>query len=159
MLGVGLLALALANVSDITKLHSILRFLLFGTGGAALLYSLVALELGGRLVLPATMRRLGDASYSIYLWHWIVLSVTIAATHFAQPWSRNLWAAAFFAVTGMVSFVSYRFLEMPANRLMIALLRPVADIPRLLALMFQGARPAPSVLRPEKNGKIDPQMS
>jgi exopolysaccharide production protein ExoZ len=158
--GMGLLATALVNVSDITKLHSVLRFLLFGTSGAALLYSLVTLELGGRLILPATMRRLGDASYSIYLWHWILLSATIAAMRFApELWSRDLWATAFFAVTGMVSFVSYRFLEMPANRLMTALLRPVADIPRFLAQRFQETRPAPSVLRPEKNGKIDPQMS
>jgi exopolysaccharide production protein ExoZ len=103
--------------SNAAALHSLPRFLIFGTSGAALLYSLVALEIEGRLVLPTVIQRLGDVSYSMYLWHWIILWAALAVvTVRADPWSRNLGAASYVAISIALSFVTYRLVEVPAIR-------------------------------------------
>jgi exopolysaccharide production protein ExoZ len=49
------------------------RTLVFGLGAMLAMIGLVELECGGRLKIPAWLRLLGDASYSIYLVHYFVL--------------------------------------------------------------------------------------
>lgn len=60
----------LGNPSD--RLPAIL---LFGVGAALILVGSTVLENSGRLRLPRSLRFLGDASYSIYLFHFPALSV------------------------------------------------------------------------------------
>jgi exopolysaccharide production protein ExoZ len=79
------------------------RALTFGLGGALILYALVTLEEGGRLILPAFTQRLGDASYSLYLWHWplVMLGVKLALGWYSVV-----------AIVGW-SFASYHLVEKP----------------------------------------------
>lgn len=54
------------------------------------------------------MARVGNMSYSIYLWHWPILVIVKSTV-------PNLYAQFFvgFVVTGLLSFASHRFLEAP----------------------------------------------
>jgi exopolysaccharide production protein ExoZ len=80
-----------------------MRLVTFGLGSAFVLYALVGLEHSGRLILPAWLQKLGDASYSIYLWHWplIMLSVKLGF--------GTLGVAAIFGA----GLLSYRYVETP----------------------------------------------
>jgi exopolysaccharide production protein ExoZ len=80
----------------------------FGVGSALLLYALLRLEISG-VRAPRFLQRLGDASYSIYLWHMIVLGViyTICPV--------NSWTfAAAMALLIVWSFISYALIERTA---------------------------------------------
>jgi exopolysaccharide production protein ExoZ len=93
------------------------RLLSFGVGGTIILYALLALELNGRFVLPTSTQKLGNASYSLYLWHWPL--VTLFAK-FAAGWVGIL------AVV-ILSFGSHYFLEVPLSH---ALKRVRFSVPR-----------------------------
>lgn len=61
---------------------------------------------------------LGDVSYSIYLTHWFLL---ILATHFVRTVAPELghgdaWKAVFLIVLIPVSYLSFRFIELPSRR-------------------------------------------
>jgi peptidoglycan/LPS O-acetylase OafA/YrhL len=75
------------------------------------------LELNGRFVLPTSTQKLGNASYSLYLWHWPL--VTLFAK-FAAGWVGIL------AVV-ILSFGSHYFLEVPLSH---ALKRVRFSVPR-----------------------------
>src|SRR5262249_23150615 len=51
----------------------------FGLAGAFIIYGLVSLERQHRLAAPKVLERLGDASYSIYIWHQLVLATVVWA--------------------------------------------------------------------------------
>jgi len=116
-----------------STLSGLPRTATFGTGGAALLYALVSLELRGRFVLPRMMQRLGDASYSIYLWHLLILTVFVRllpVETFMTLTSRNTYGMVCVLTVIGVSFASWRFLEAPMIRRVNRLLRgprPVAQ--------------------------------
>ncbi len=59
------------------------------------------------------LRRIGDMSYSLYLWHWPVL--VIATGHLGRDLTVRETALAFGAIFA-VSWASYRFVEMPFRR-------------------------------------------
>lgn len=46
---------------------------IFGTAAALILYGLTGLEVSQGIVLPKVLRTLGDASYSIYLTHYLII--------------------------------------------------------------------------------------
>jgi exopolysaccharide production protein ExoZ len=81
------------------------RLLTFGFGSALILYALVTLEDLHRFVLPTPLQRLGDASYSLYLWHWPL------ATLFGK------FAFGWYGVAAILtlSFISYKFIETPLS--------------------------------------------
>lgn len=72
---VAICAAVLAYLSGYPKDHLLIRALLFGSSYAAILLCCVALERRGALAAPRFLRWLGDASYTVYLSHVLVISV------------------------------------------------------------------------------------
>lgn len=66
-----------------------------------------------RLLGIAPMRLIGDASYSIYLWHWPVL--TVATQHLGRDLSPRGTVFAI-AIIFAISWASYRWVETPLRR-------------------------------------------
>jgi peptidoglycan/LPS O-acetylase OafA/YrhL len=88
-----------------------------GTGAVMLAGAGTAVDerpaLAQRALGVAPLRWIGDASYSIYLWHWPVL--VIAEQHLGRDLSpRGLVAALL--VTALLSALTYRFVEQPFRR-------------------------------------------
>lgn len=101
LLGVMAFSLGSAQAID-DEFYQISRVLTFGLGGALILHALVTLETKG-VIMPRPIEALGDASYSLYLWHWPLLTIF---TELALGWYGVAAVIAF-------SFVSYRQFEVP----------------------------------------------
>jgi peptidoglycan/LPS O-acetylase OafA/YrhL len=82
---------------------------------------LARLLYGNRLVY-----HLGAISYSIYLMHQLFLSFTVRTSrHFgATPLSYAVCVAVALSVIWLLAWLSYRYVEMPGRRVLIALLQP-----------------------------------
>ncbi len=52
-------------------------------------------------------------SYSIYLWHWLVIEYSKPLRPILGVW---IFAAFIFAMVGILSEISYRFFEMPVRK-------------------------------------------
>lgn len=116
-----LLAAALVWVYDPHAVASF-RTWAFGIPAALLLYGAMGLE--RRITWPHWVVAAGDMSYSIYLWHFPVISVLLSF------WPRGTWAglltyyAAAFMLVAVVSALSWRLIEQPAIGLGRALRTP-----------------------------------
>ena len=77
----------------------------FGVASMLLLYALLKLEASG-WTAPKVLRRLGDVSYSIYLWHMIILGTMYTLF----PVNGRTFAAAMALLVGW-SFISYALIE------------------------------------------------
>ena len=83
---------------------------------ALILYGAITLERQGRLSLPRWFNRLGDASYSIYLSHVLVLSAAGSLwTFFPTPASFHRAVVLTAMVGGVILFgwLSFRYVESP----------------------------------------------
>ncbi|MHB9097818.1 MAG: acyltransferase family protein [Syntrophales bacterium] len=92
------------------------RVLHFAVPHALILYGAITLERQGRLSLPPGFNRLGDASYSIYLSHVLVLSAAGSLwTLFPTPASFHHVLILMVMVGGVIFFgwLSFRYLESP----------------------------------------------
>lgn len=94
------------------------RALLFTPGALLILYGLIDLERSGAWVMPAWLQRVGDSSYSIYMWHQLVVAILVAVVNrygilnFVPGWLLII----FFAVISItVGFLSYRIIEKPSQ--------------------------------------------
>jgi len=92
------------------------RPLLWGAPGAMVVAGAVSLESRGEVVTWAPLKSLGDASYSIYLWHLPVIALIAHAGATRQP---LLFVPAALAATIVAGLAGRAFVEKPA----IALLR------------------------------------
>jgi peptidoglycan/LPS O-acetylase OafA/YrhL len=82
---------------------------------AVMLVALVASGWGGWLLSSRPVLTLGRVSYSLYLWH---LPVLVGATLLLTPHVGIVTACAMgLVVTGMVTWLSYRLVEAPIQRL------------------------------------------
>ena len=99
------------------------RTVWFGPAGALLVIGVVSLERRGALSMPAWLRTLGDASYTLYLAHFIGLLVVArlcgAVGLFDAP---SPWAMAGFMALGTAgslvgSVFAWRWIERPLLRL------------------------------------------
>ncbi len=91
------------------------RFFAFGPPSVLLVYAVVAGELTGRVHLPARLRPLGDASYSIYLMHG---PVTLSLVHLMWGMNTNLpkhlvWIAVQLAAAFASGWLLYVLVERP----------------------------------------------
>lgn len=93
-------------------------------GGLALVAALTALAIVGAITPGswlgrgldvAPLRWVGERSYGLYLWHWPVIVLLVAALPQEAPW----WVppAAALVVTVGASWASYRWLELPVREL------------------------------------------
>lgn len=110
LLGVVVFSLGLSRASD-DPFYQLSRVLTFGLGGALILHALVSLEDNAKFIVPRPIEVLGDASYSLYLWHWPILTIF---TELALGWYGVAAAIAF-------SFVSYRLVEAPLRSIVLRL--------------------------------------
>ncbi|WP_428376059.1 acyltransferase family protein [Lichenicoccus sp.] len=113
----------------LTSVHGLLapapRVATFGVGSALLLLALIDLEASGHRA-PAVLQRLGDASYSIYLWHMILFGL-IYAEFGLHAWTFGLTICLLIGW----SFISYALIEVPARRLGPRLLLLLPGVPML----------------------------
>jgi len=103
---------------------------------ALLLYSAIAFEQREHVVAPIALQRLGDASYSLYLWHVPILSVLGVVLHFTHR--QGAWVHLSLIVVGYVACIAgalvlYRFIERPIlrslqrlHRSFVTHIRPIA---------------------------------
>jgi peptidoglycan/LPS O-acetylase OafA/YrhL len=91
------------------------RFLLYGIPSGLLVYGLTARELAGGRPLPRWLQSLGDASYSIYLWHVSVFFVVLFRTQrlVHTPGPHLVWLGLMFGATVAVGYLCYYRVERP----------------------------------------------
>lgn len=95
--------------------HGWARVLVYGMPGAMIVYAAIALEFQG-VFFPAFFARLGDASYSIYLSHVMVLAALgrIWALLPESHWAYHVLAlGVMLAAAIVVGRLSYRYIEKP----------------------------------------------
>ncbi|MGX4770666.1 acyltransferase family protein [Bradyrhizobium guangdongense] len=89
----------------------------FGIPSALMVYGLVGLELRSAIRIPRVMVAAGDASYSVYLWNTVIL--TVFEIPFGATGIPGLFGfyAATIASVAAVGWVSYRCIERPLMRI------------------------------------------
>jgi peptidoglycan/LPS O-acetylase OafA/YrhL len=94
--------------------------LVLALGLALVIHASVALESAGRLRMPRSLCALGDASYSLYLWHGFVVAGALAVwpnlPDGLRAWPRVwLYGVAFASIAS--SLLVHRWLERPLTEL------------------------------------------
>lgn len=95
------------------------RTLSFGVGSAFLLYGLIGLELHKKMRPPKVLTYLGNISYSIYIWHELLISLVLMIfTNNPDIYRRIplLSVALFVVLVVAVSAISYRLIEQTCQR-------------------------------------------
>jgi peptidoglycan/LPS O-acetylase OafA/YrhL len=105
-----------------------LRFLWVGVPMALILAGCVGLELRHGWIFPPWMLAIGDASYSLYLWHvpLIILVGRLSDHHrhlLGTPLGHAVWLVGVYAFVFGSSIVIYRAVERPMLRFFGRLLR------------------------------------
>ena len=117
LLGIGLfvgVAVA-AERSGVDSVSNWFRVLGFAPACALTVYGAVGLENARQRVAPGWLRAVGDASYSIYLWHVIVLTAAGRAIAAVLP-SETLHVPLLVLVTALAvltGMLFYRIVERP----------------------------------------------
>jgi peptidoglycan/LPS O-acetylase OafA/YrhL len=95
------------------------RVACFGIPAALLIYGLVAVERRRGWVMHPLWQKLGDASYSLYIWHQLILFSLLAVwqhtrliNHIWGPVSLLIWAPIAFAV----GVSAHYYIEVPLTR-------------------------------------------
>jgi exopolysaccharide production protein ExoZ len=138
-LAFGVLALAVTFAATLhggTRAIAGIRFACVGLPMTAVVYGAVALEVRARRIVPSALQKIGDASYSIYLWHAIMFAAlgrVLVGGHLGAriPAPILLTLAPAFVV--YASIVLYHAIEIPlsrASRDLGAKLLPASRSPR-----------------------------
>lgn len=97
------------------------RFICWGVPAAILVYGAVALEMRKSWIMPKVFQYLGNASYSIYLWHPIIF-MAVAAIFEQLGWVDAAHRSLLALLMGMIGLatglLSYHFLEKPSLTLL-----------------------------------------
>jgi len=99
-----------------------LRVETYGLGAAFLIYAVVTLE-ARDVAFPRYLVRLGDASYSLYIWHYLLIQLLATASESSGLIEilplrlRPFLVLAWIAVIYLIGFASFYLLERPLLRL------------------------------------------
>lgn len=98
-----------------------LHLICWGIPAAVLIYEVIVLEIRQQWIMPRVLQYLGNASFSIYLWHFVVF--TAVAEIFARlGWvsvaSSTALTALMIAIALGVALLSYHLLEKPLLKLL-----------------------------------------
>lgn len=121
------------------------RALAVGVAAAVCVYGATALELRRGRVLPRALEKLGDASYSLYLTHLLVLAFfgqVASAIPSRSPLAHVLLLCAALAICVGTALVVYRLVERPLLRLLRTRRLPDAGAPRSDGLPARAAASA-----------------
>jgi len=126
-LAVGGLALAYGRFYEAIPIALNGAMVALATGFAALLVVVVSLERNGWSA-PRFIIRIGDASYSLYLWHWLLIPLLSMVRNglFADKGSPELWRWILIFTSIAVAQASFRWLELPSIALGGRLSRRIA---------------------------------
>ncbi len=91
------------------------RLLLFGFPAALLVYGLVGVERRG-LTLPVCLQQRGAESYSLYLWHVLVLQGVYWLWTPQSVLLSLVWVLVAIATTMVIAHLSFRIIERPFIR-------------------------------------------
>ena len=121
-------------------------FLLFGLAGVALIAAAMQPGALASVLSFAPLRRLGEISYGVYLWHWPVFVVLTPDRTGVHGWPLLVLELA---VTLAISVASYRLIEWPIRRGSLAgwrirTLAPIAAVVAVAAVVVGMPEPAPS---------------
>ncbi len=112
-----LLGVAYAHLYGALQFPYQFRSLAFAFGFAALIVVFVRLEARG-LPIPKIGVLIGNASYSLYLWHWMMIPVVGRVFWYAgNSGPIELWRWVFVFTSIAVALVSYALIEKPINSL------------------------------------------
>lgn len=92
-----------------------IRTIAFAFGFAALIVMLLDIERRGWSP-PAKITAIGDASYSLYLWHWMVIPFA-GWGHHLWGGPPELWRWVIVIASVLVSLISFRLLEQPIMKI------------------------------------------
>ena len=111
--GLGWLLIGVSTVSPLPSEHWPGLLTLLPVAGAALVVAARDRSLGQRIISHGAVQRIGDWSYSIYLWHWPLWVFFLQRASFNElsiEWPHKL---ALFGITLLLGYLSYRFVEQP----------------------------------------------
>lgn len=122
LLGTGMAAASTLLVQldpTIAFSHQFRRLLFFGLPYMLVLYGMASTEIHGNVSRIPALERLGDASYSLYLSHTIVLNGIGWLWATTMPGSGGpLWLTAMTLCALAAGFISFRIIEQPAMKLL-----------------------------------------
>ena len=113
-LAIGGLAIAYGRYFEAISISIDIANMALAVGFAALLITALSLERCGWKA-PRIVVAIGDASYSLYLWHWLLIPVLgrLREKGFDMAGSPELWRWVLVILSIVVALLSYRFLELP----------------------------------------------
>lgn len=98
----------------------VLRTMVFGTSSVLVLAGAVLLEDAGRFTVPASLKAIGDSSYSLYLSHVFVVSAVGRLWHMSGLttawWHHATFLACAVGLSILVGLASFHLLERPLLR-------------------------------------------
>ncbi len=115
LLGAGLIMFIVLSFFDLYT--SLWRPFLWGFPALLVVAGAVSLEADGRVLASRLSDRLGEASYSIYLWHWPVVVILAKSMGVSRPW---LFVPLAFCAATTVGLVGWRLVERPLTRIRLA---------------------------------------
>ncbi len=95
------------------------RAFLLGVPSALLIYGMIAIELRYGWACARPWQELGNASFSLYIWHQTIIYSgygLLRKLHWFEILNRELMAGTLIAISIGWAFVSYRYLERPLQQ-------------------------------------------
>ena len=129
LIGLGFFSLG----AYLTSLHGLIdafsKTWTFGVGCALIVYGLVVLEQRRKFVFPRMLQKIGDASYSIYLFQYLVIiggRMFVLKTGIYPTVSPTIIGTVWFFSAIAIGMLCYRYLELPLIRFTRAITSPPA---------------------------------